>query len=440
VILAVAIALQQAAFGQADLTPPPGANMPGGFTANPATGVRDRLLAVACVIHDGKTPVAIVGIDSLFSSKEATRLARERILAATGIPGSHVLVGASHTHTGGPLVACLGTEADPAYVEQVAAGITAAVVAAWKRLEPSEIAVGSGREEGIAYNRRFFMRDGRVITHPGRPGTPHHEAIVRPAGPVDPEVGVLAVRRPGAAEPTGVVVNFACHCTVVGGREFSADYVAALRRHLQARRGPDFAVVFLQGACGDLTQVDNRSTAREFGPEHADLVGMKLAAEAERTWRRAPWTGSFPVAAAVEQVPVRIRPEPDAAAEDPPFGLGSGPDEVYARERTLVAEERARTPVIEAEVQALRVGPLAIATNGSEYFVEYGLALKKASRHPFTWFAGYANEYIGYVPTAEAFVQGGYEVRTARSSKLAPDAGQKLLEGALRALGRVFPQ
>ncbi len=51
-----------------------------------------------------------------------------------------------------------------------------------------------------------------------------------------------------------------------------------------------------------------------------------------------------------------------------------------------------------------------------------------------------ANEWIGYVPTAQAFVGGGYEPRTARSSKLEPAAGQKLLEGALKALAKVLPK
>jgi hypothetical protein len=87
----------------------------------------------------------------------------------------------------------------------------------------------------------------------------------------------------------------------------------------------------------------------------------------------------------------------------------------------------------------VRIGPLGIATNGSEYFVEYSLRMKAASPHKFTWFVELANEYIGYVPTAQAFVGGGYEPRTARSSKLAPDGGQKLLEGGLSALRKIAP-
>jgi hypothetical protein len=76
-------------------------------------------------------------------------------------------------------------------------------------------------------------------------------------------------------------------------------------------------------------------------------------------------------------------------------------------------------------------------TNGAEYFCEYGLRIKKATRHPYTWVASLANEWLGYVPTAQAFVAGGYEPRTARSSKLAIDAGQRILETSLKALHHV---
>ena len=196
-------------------------------------------------------------------------------------------------------------------------------------------------------------------------------------------------------------------------------------------------VVFLNGACGDITQVDNMATAKEFGPEHADMMGSKLAAEAVRTINRMAWLKTLSNATATETVPVRIRAEPDAAAEKPAFGLGSGPDEVYEAERKLVAAEREKSPVVDCEVQGLRVGPLGIVTNGAEYFVEYALRIKAASPHKFTWFVELANEYIGYVPTAQAFVGGGYEPRTARSSKLAPDGGQKLVEGACKALQKV---
>jgi neutral ceramidase len=426
-------------FGVADITPDAGASIPGGFRPTPAKGVRDPLFAVACVITDGSAPVALVGLDALVIGKSTVRRARERIERNTQIPPTHVLVAASHTHTGGPILSCLGTEADPAYEEKVGNSIARAVEEAWGALQRCEIGIGLGKEDSVSFNRRFLMKDGREITHPGKPGTKYHDQIVRPAGPIDPDVGVLAARKPGGGV-TGIVVNFACHSTVVGGDLFSADYAGFLRKHLHAVYGEATPVVFLNGACGDITQVDNQSTAREFGAEHAEMMGSKLAAEAVRTINRMTWMKALSTAATVETVPLRIRAEPDPAAEKPAFGLGSGSDDVYAAERQWVAQERAKNPDLPCEVQGLRIGPLGIAANGSEYFVEYGLRIKQASPHVITWFVELANEYIGYVPTAQAFVAGGYEPRTARSSKLAPDAGQKLMEGALRVLRVVAPK
>ncbi len=431
----------QVGFGQSDITPEAGMQMPGGFFVRHGKGVRDKLLAVACVVSDGEQAVALVGIDALFITKPTTEAARRIIVKETKLPADHVLVGANHTHSGGPVATCLGCDEDPRYTAMLARAIADAVKQGWSSLHAAEVGVGTGHEAGISFNRRFLMRDGREITHPGKPGTPHHREIVCPAGPIDPDVGVLAVRAPGG-KVQGVVVNFACHSTVVGGDLFSPDYVHYLRKHLKAHYGATLPVCFLLGACGDITQVDNLSTAREFGVEHADMMGQKLAGETIRTIGRMAWHKEAPVAAAIEKAPVAIRDEPDAERERPSFGLGSDGakgdvGKVYEAERKFVAEERKKTPVILAEVQGIRVGPLGIATTGAEYFCDWGLRIKKASRHPFTWVSAYSNEYLGYVPTPQAFAGGGYEPRTARSSKLAVDAGQRILEGALKALSRV---
>jgi len=429
----------QAGFGAEDITPEIGATIPGNWRPVPARGIRDRLYAVACVVSDGTTTVALVGVDGIFIGKQTVGQARRRIAKNTRIPDGNVLIAASLTTTGGPLHLCHGVEPDPAYQDRVANAVAKAVEAAWASLRPCEVGIGLGKEEGLSFNRRFLMKDGKEITHPGKPGTPHHADIVRPAGPIDPDLGVLAVRATGGSI-MGVVVNFACHNTVVGGDFFSADYAGALRKHLKAVYGEAAQVVFLNGACGDVTQVDNRSPSNDFGAGRADLMGSRLAAEAVRTIKSMRWLKSLSTAAATERVPVTIRPGSDVATERPAFGLGSGPENLFAAESLRVALERERTPVVNCEVQGLRIGPLGIAANGAASFAEYGLRLKEASPHSFTWYVGLANESIGYVPTPQAFVAGGYETRTAPTSKLAADGGQKLLEGALRVLNRILPE
>ncbi len=426
-------------FASREITAPVGADMPGSFMRRLNRGVLDALLVTAAVIDDGVHAVAIVGVDALFVTRDLGQRAFEMIESRTDLRRGQVLIGASHTHCGGPVFDGLGSQADSEYVESVAEAIASAVVEAQESLEDSEIGVGSGSEPGISFNRRFLMSDGTEITHPGKPGTSHHDEIVSAAGPIDPDVGVLAARDP-QGQATGVIVCFACHSTVVGGDLQTPDYAHYLRTHLKSHYGDRLSVVFLLGACGDVTQVDNMSAGSESGPDHASVMGLKLAAATRRAVDSIDWLGDATVGSKRAIETLRIRELPDAESERPPFGLGGAPESepVYATERAKVAELRRANPSVETPIQAMRIGPLGIAANGSEFSCEYGLRIKRASPFRFTWVVSLANDYIGYVPTAQAFISGGYEPRTARTSMLSIDAGQRIVERSLLALSQVW--
>jgi neutral ceramidase len=424
-------------FAETDVTPRLGSQSPGGMKARTVAEIHDPLKIVAMVIRSGDRSVAIVGLDALFVTAEVTARARAAIEKEAKIPGDSVLIGASHTHSGGPIVSCFESEADPVYVDLVANRVAEAVIAANGRLHRAEIGVGLGHEPSISFNRRFLMRDGRQLTHPGK----GNAEIVRPAGPIDPDVGVLAARAPGGAL-MGLFVNFACHLTVGNGPGFSADYVyqlrESLRRHFQQS---DLPVGFLLGAAGDVTQVDNLRPGRESGTRWAEVFGQAIGAEVAQAVARMTWEPEAEVLAVRTSVPIPIRSELEEP-KGPGKGLGAGSDaeKIYAREHELVARERREKPIVDCEVQAIRIGGLGIATNGAEFFCGLGLDIKAASPFAKTWVVSLANDWVGYVPTASAYYAGGYEPRTARSAKLAPWAGQALLEGALAALRRVAPK
>jgi hypothetical protein len=422
----------QLGFAETDITPKLGSQSPGGMQARRLNAVHDPLKAVAMVIKNDQATIALVGLDTLFIGEEATAQARKLIERDTQIPGSHVLLGASHTHGGGPVASCFESEADPEYGNLVASRAAEAVNSALHSLHPAELGDGIGHEPSISFNRRFLMRDGHQLTHPGK----GNADIVKPAGPIDPAVGVLAARAPGG-ELLGLFVNFACHLTVMGGDGFTADYVYPLRESLRRYyKKPQLPVGFLLGAAGDVTQVDNLRPGREFGEDWANMVGLALAAETAQTIGRLTWQGQAKLRAVQTSVPIRIREPRDGPAEPPSAGLGSGsvPDKIYARERELVALERAKRPIIPCEIQCLRIGDLGIVTNGAEFFCQLGLDIKAASPFPRTWVVSLANQWIGYVATPSAFYAGGYEPRTARSAKMAPWAGQAIVEGSLAAL------
>jgi hypothetical protein len=299
-------------------------------------------------------------------------------------------------------------------------------------LHPAEVGDGIGHEPSISFNRRFLMRSGRQVTHPGK----GNADIVKPAGPIDPDVGVLAARTP-AGELLGLFVNFACHLTVLGGSGFTADYVCYLRESLRRHfKKPRLPVGFLLGAAGDVTQVDNLRPGREFGEDWARMFGLALAGETIQAVERMNWQKDAVIKAAQLLIPIPIRDAHEVDRQTPELGLGSGPAvaKIYARERVFVEEERARRPIVPCEVQAIRIGDLGIVTNGAEFFCQLGLDIKAASPFARTWVVSLANGWIGYVPTATAYYAGGYEPRTARSAKMAPGAGQALVEGAMGAL------
>jgi hypothetical protein len=146
-----------------------------------------------------------------------------------------------------------------------------------------------------------------------------------------------------------------------------------------------------------------------------------------------------PLKLTTERAALRVREEPDIERERPTLGLGSGEwwDKIYVNERAEVAKMRAAQPTRDAEIQAIRIGPLGIVANGGELFTQPALDIKSASPMKPTWVVTLANEYLGYMPTASAFHAGGYEPRTARSSFLAPDSAQRIVEASLAALKKL---
>ena len=110
-------------------------------------------------------------------------------------------------------------------------------------------------------------------------------------------------------------------------------------------------------------------------------------------------------------------------------------DEVWARETALLDGMNQEEPRVPAEVQMVRIGPAAIVSVPAEYFCSFGLDIKARSPFDPTFVVELANGCVGYVPDAQAVRdQSGYEPRTARSSKLAPEAGEQLADAAVALL------
>ncbi len=425
--------MSRAGFHLADITPPVGASIPGGFAPRPAEGVHDPLRVRAAAILGDDCALAIVGVDAVSLNTEDNLRARELAARLSPLPAGHIIIAASHTHSGGPANDVLGTPSDAHYREQIIRQIAGAVAEAARTAAPAELGWTSGGADGLAWNRRWVLGDGTHETH----ADPAREDVIERAGPSDPDVLLLAARDLDG-RLLGLVGNFACHCTLMGGPEFSADYPGAWSDLMERATGAP--LVFLNGAMGAITQVNREFAQPQRGPQAVERFARGLAGEslkllADMRFEADP---TLTVASEILRIPMR-EPDPDQFATDRATAAAAtendySRDVVFARERVALAEYIADVGEDRCEVICARVGDLAIASCPGQMFCVYGLDCKRRSPFEHTMFVSLANGNAGYVPTPEAIAKGGYEPTLCRGSRLVPEAGGMIVDAAVRLL------
>jgi hypothetical protein len=320
---------------------------------------------------------------------------------------------------------------NPGYTQLLKHQIVEAVVAADKNKIEAKLAVGVGHEDKVSFNRRVRMKNGKTFTHPGV-GNPDS---VDYAGPIDPDVGVIGVWDL-KTNLVGCVVNFACHGTANPGG-ISANWIGVMEKTLRNATGNGaLPVVYLQGACGDITQVDNFAKFQNPAPEEwCEIVGGRVGAEVFKTLLliRRGASGDIPLDSRQKIWRMKRRAPSKEKVERALELVHKDPKEVgptewiFAKETVLLDAMMKTRPEPEVEVQTIQVGLAVFISNPAEYFVEYGLEIKKQSPFPFTFPVELANGCVGYVPTKEAFGPhgGGYETRLTSYSNLEIGAGKQ---------------
>src|SRR5215212_824423 len=201
-----------------DITAPIPFRMHGYFYERLSTGIKDPLYARAIVLQQGKESAAFVFCDLVGIPFSETAPARKKASEATGIPVEHIAVTGTHTHTGPQFFMSLNDYwheravekhgKDPydsaAYQAELIDKIAEAVVQAKAALAPVQVKSGIAREDRISFNRRYRMKGGAVRFNPAI----NNPDIIGPAGPIDPQVGIITLSKVGAKEPSSVLVSF----------------------------------------------------------------------------------------------------------------------------------------------------------------------------------------------------------------------------------------
>jgi neutral ceramidase len=439
------VCLAQAEFrvgvAQVDITPPLGAPMAGYYSNRGATGVHDPLHAKAMVIEREGTLVAMVACDLLSIPGETAEAARKLIAQDPGIPATHVMISATHTHMGPVLVMGqirynlegemrrLGEE----YTRQLPGRIHEAVKLAAQRMQAAKLYTARGREESLTFNRRFWMKDGTVGWNPGK----MNPNIVRPAGPIDGDLPVLYVESTDG-KPIAAYVNYALHLDTVGGQEYTADYPYTLGKVLAEARGEGLLTVFTLGAAGNLNHVDVSTRRPQKGHGEAARIGSVLGAAALKALNHMEPVQDGALLVSSRKVPLALAPytpeELEKARKDAAtFGTPNQAPflDLVKGSRIVTVAERNGKP-IDAEVQVFSIGrEVAWVALPGEIFTELGLAIKLASPFHWTSIVSLANDSPGYIPDRKAHEQGAYE---AISSRFAPGSGEALVDAATKAL------
>jgi len=404
-----------AGIAKANITPYVGAYLAGYASRDHGCkGVHDELFARAMVLTAGEETVALVSADLIGLTIDSIARIRGTVHDVSGLPRDRVMVHCTHTHSGPVMGLLRHPGQDPELMHVTEKAIAGAVIAAHRDMAPAALGSGVGSCD-IGINRRQRAPEGGL------------KIGKNPDGPVDPEVGVLSLVREDGS-PLAIWTIYACHPVVMDGRNYrvSADYPGQAAALLE-RVYPGAMAGSLTATCGNV----NPDKA-EMSFDECRRIGSTLGAEVVRVMQSVEHVADVSLAAGQALVETPLAPMfPAADARQIMEERGRELDEKLAQgaisktlhehdmvrnwARAVIAEYsrpgRATSRVL--ELQAFRLGDLVLMGTPGETFVEIGMAIKAASPMAKTFVLGTTNGDLGYIPTASAFGEGGYEVEAA---------------------------
>ena len=410
--------------------------------------ITDKLHARALVLDDGQTSIVIVTVDSCLMDREMLDAAKAAAAKVTGIPAANMLISATHAHSAPAVMGCHGTEPHLDYRAWLTRRIAEGVIQAHKNLAPAKIGWGASDCPDFVFCRRWEMKPGTAFTIPYtdaktnlaqmNPGNGNANKI-RPLGPADPAVTVLAVQSP-AGKPIAMMANYSTH--YAGAPDISSDYFGAfadeMTKRLKAeKQTPAFVGMVSNGASGD-ANCNNFALPKRNKYDRFD-VAKGVADAAQRAQAKMTFHDWVPLVAAETVLSMRVRkPTPGEVAKAQAFldkNVKDRPiktwEEDYARETVLLSQ---RSDTESIRLQALRVGKMGFAAAPCEMYGGTGLTIKDDSPFSTTMVVGLANGYSGYLPPPDQFQYGGYTTWRARTSMLEHQAEPKIRKELKRLL------
>ncbi len=387
-----------------------------------ASGQEGELRAVAVVLEKpGQGRLAIVSCDVLMLTRDLLDPVAEQVAREFDIPADRLLIHATHTHHAPSTVTVHGYERDEVFCRRVQEGIRSALAKAVAQRAEAECYFALGQEATVGQNSRLLLSDGTIYWIGPR------EDAVRPTGPFDPDLPVLAFRR----QDRWVAVLFNHSTHTIGTRKpgvRSPSFYGLAAQELEQELGG--IVCFLEGASG--------STHNLNVPCHEAVYRIKSAVRAALHDARP-----IPIArlrGVRKPFRFRIRHFDEMQEEQAVLRYCRRRAEknaeaiaaVFRKQRQILAplQGQERTTWL----QVLQIGDITLAGVPGEFFTKLGLDIKRRSPFRYTYIAELANDWIGYLPDREAFKLGGYQTWTGLHSYAEPGTGERIVDEIVNLL------
>ena len=439
-------------FAKEDITPKRGIGLCGYFEPRPNKGAYDPLTIKAALFECGGKIGGVVSYDLCLFGRGLV----EKFIAAGKAAGmsfaGDLLYCATHTHTGPYTSPLFGGGMDQEYIDEVIAKTANAVRKAYESLAEAELLTGRTECSTLSFNRRFWMKDGTVLTNPGK----LNPDIVKPESGIDPEIPMLAVKQDGMLRL--LLVNISNHTDTIGGDLVSADWPGRMEREIQNHFGYDLPVITLIACQGNINHFNvendfdqtNYAEACRVGKGYAAAVISSLYAlkpidvqelRTVSTEFEAPYVQITDQEYADAKAIVDSIGEISAQSQDDLTSEGIAKGNAYVKkffaQRVMECRDN---PIREKRMEWMSVlefgKELAILGIPAEPFIEIGLAIKKASPFKLTMISALTQGEIGYIGLPECYARGGgYETRPSRTAP-AHDLAPKVIETGINLINK----
>ena len=417
----------KAGFSRVDVTPPLGTNLAGYFSKRPARGIHDPIYLNAVAYGDGNNTNIIIAGDFLSIMEVYATKLRKLISETVNVPADNILICALHQHTSGRLGVppWTGSIEDKSYLDVLFKKFCDVAKMAKDDMKDAVASTASAETAyKISFIRRYKMRDGSTVTNPPR----QSPDIDRPIGRADNTVRLVRFKRAEGGDIA--LVNFSTHPDCIGGLYFSADWPGCVRRFVEKDlEGARCMVV--NGAQGDVNHVDvsvpEGDPVMEQGFALSERMGRVIADTVVRIWNR---TADRKEGRLFSEVDMTETPSNREGAEKKDYyakimdeynsGLKKYSATVLGKARRVLNLDL--TPIkIVIPVTVQGFSDVVFVGFGGEPFSDYAAKMREAAPESFVITCGLANGQEGYLPTADAFAEGGYEADSSRFTKSLPD-------------------